>query len=100
LVCTNIENEFVFLCDDSTSRKSNYHGQWVGENKLHKIRMHNQPSQQHWFEIDWNSSEHDNSSSSLPSSSSQSSYESSSSSSSDNETPPLDTLEERIVFFF
>jgi hypothetical protein len=65
-----------------------------------KIRMHNQPSQQCWFEIDWTSSEHDNSSSSLPSSSSHILSKFSSSSSSKNETPPPDTLEERRAYAF
>jgi hypothetical protein len=65
-----------------------------------KIRMHNQPSQQRWFEIDLTSSEHENSSSSLPSSSSQISSESSSSSSSDDDTPPPNTSEERRDFVF
>jgi hypothetical protein len=62
--------------------------------------MQNQPSKQCWFEIDWTSSENDNSSSSLSDSSSKISSESSSNSSSDNETPPQDTSEERRVYVF
>jgi hypothetical protein len=65
-----------------------------------KIMMHNQPSEQRWFEIDWTSSEHEISSSSLPSSPSQTSSQSSSESSSDNETPCLDTSKERRTSVF
>jgi hypothetical protein len=65
-----------------------------------KIMMHNQPSQQRWFEIDLTSSKHEDSSSSLPSSSSQTSSEYSSSSSLDDDTPPLNASEERRSFVF